>query len=98
MGDAIRAKSQSPIVNSAHKTGSRRNLSPIATFLIVSSRELSVPDLYSLTNYFQQQAEHMRDPEGKAHYQRCADQYYAKAEEARETGSTTPGDKFEAGE
>jgi hypothetical protein len=33
-------------------------------------------------DYFQKQAERTRDPERKAHYQRCADEYRAKAKEA----------------
>jgi hypothetical protein len=45
-------------------------------------RRLSMFDFQALADYFQKQADRTRDPERKAHYQRCADEYRAKAKEA----------------
>jgi hypothetical protein len=39
------------------------------------------PTLYDTANYFQTQANRTRDPDRKAHYQRCADEHRAKAKE-----------------
>jgi hypothetical protein len=36
-------------------------------------------DFSALADYFQKQAARTRNPERKAHYQRCADEYRAKA-------------------
>jgi len=40
------------------------------------------PTLFDLADYFQQQANRARKEERKAHYQRCADQYRLKAQQA----------------
>jgi hypothetical protein len=40
-------------------------------------------DFKALADYFQQQADRTRNPARKAHYQRCADEYRAKAKEAQ---------------
>jgi hypothetical protein len=38
--------------------------------------------LYDVADYFQKQADRTRDRDRKAHYQRCADDYRAKAKDA----------------
>ena len=48
-------------------------------------------DFTALADYFQKQADRTRDPERKAHYQKCADEYRAKAREAEGSeGKPTP--------
>jgi len=63
---------------------------------IDTPKQASMGDYKALADYFQKEADRARNPERKAHYQRCAEEHRANAKEAERAREKPISDKAAA--